>query len=53
MSEKKQALYPHKNPGRQRVAVGRENNYTGVYSAIKSIAYGWRVKVMVTGLWSE
>lgn len=26
---------------------------TGVYSAIKSIAYGWRVKVMVTGLWSE
>ena len=22
-------------------------------SAIKSIAYGWRVKVMATGLWSE
>ena len=26
---------------------------TGAYSAIRSIAYGWRVKVMVTGLWSE
>ena len=26
---------------------------TGVYAAIKSIAYGWRVKVMATGLWSE
>lgn len=26
---------------------------TGAYSAIRSIAYGWRIKVMVTGLWSE
>lgn len=53
MSERSRPGFLTKNPGRQRVAAGRENNYTGVYSAIKSIAYGWRVKVMVTGLWSE
>lgn len=33
------------------LSAGKVN--TGAYSAIKSIAYGWRVKVMVTGLWSE
>ena len=52
MSEKSRPSFLIKIPA-DSVAVGRENNYTGVYSAIKSIAYGWRVKVMATGLWSE
>ena len=52
MSEKSRPRFLTKTPA-DSYTVGRENNYTGVYSAIKSIAYGWRVKVMVTGLWSE
>lgn len=51
MSERSRPCILTKIPA-DSVAVGREKN-TGVYSAIKSIAYGWRVKVMVTGLWSE
>ena len=31
MSEKKQALYPYKNPSRQRVAVDRENKYRCIF----------------------
>lgn len=52
MSEKTTGLVSlQKSRPTEWLSAGKIN--TGVYSAIKSIAYGWRVKVMVTGLWSE
>lgn len=52
MSEKSRPSFLTKIPADSVwLSAGKIN--TGVYAAIKSIAYGWRVKVMATGLWSE
>ena len=52
MSEKNRPCILTKIPA-DSARLSAEKINTGVYSAIKSLAYGWRVKVMVTGLWSE
>ena len=53
MSEKTTGIISLTKIPADSIWLSAEKINTGAYSAIRSIAYGWRVKVMVTGLWSE